>query len=270
MPMFTVDDRCIKCGLCATLCPAKIIHFEKGETPFVPEEREKACIRCGQCVSFCPKSCCYLSFQDQRTAVDNSLMPDTAGAETFLRSRRSIRRYQEEPVDDETIRRIIETARYAPSASNSQPVRWIVLPTRKKVLEIGEHIIAFFRSAAAENPDDKNARMYAGLAKAWENGEDIVFRGAPQLVVAVVDQSHYFPEDAAFALTYFELAAHANGVGCCWGGFFTMAARKSADVQEALGVSKNEFIAGAQMFGYPAHGPSHLLPPRKKTDITWF
>lgn len=65
----------------------------------------------------------------------------------------------------------------------------------------------------------------------------MIFRGAPQLVVAVVPKSHSLPEDGAIALTYLELAAHAHEVACCWAGFFTMAARNNAALQTELGVA---------------------------------
>lgn len=265
--MFTVTDDCIRCGLCGKLCPARIIRFDDMGIPHVRQEDESRCIRCGQCVSFCPKSCCYLDYQEERIPVDPASMPDASTAELFLRSRRSVRAYKPEPVPEETVRRIIETARYAPSATNSQPVRWVISPTAEKTREIGNLMADYFRAETEQNIPYAN--LYGALASAWDAGKDVFFRTAPNLAIAIVNRSHPFSEDAAIALTYFELAAYANGIGCCWGGFLTIAARNSAAVQQAIGAKPDEFIVGAQMFGTPTISQPRLLPPRKHPDISW-
>ncbi|GHV45158.1 nitroreductase [Synergistales bacterium] len=264
MSMFTVNKNCVKCGLCSNICIMGIIKIGPDGVPYSDGAREAECIKCGQCVSFCPNSCCYLDFQEDRVVVDNSILPEALVAETFLRSRRSIRRYKEEPVDANLVTRILETVRYSPSASNGQPVRWVVSMTRERTLKIGDLVADAFRKTTSATI---NTQMYAFVVSKWDKGHDVIFRGAPQLAVAIVKKSHRFPEDAAIALTYFELAAHANGVGCCWGGIFTMAARNSPAVRESLGVEEDEYVVGAQMFGYPDINSAHLLPPRKKTAV---
>ncbi len=88
------------------------------------------------------------------------------------------------------------------------------------------------------------------IAKA-KAGEDALLRDAPHVVVAVVPKDHMWPEDASIALTYFELAAHALGVGACWGGFLTAAIRNFEGLRDYLGIGCDEHVCGAQMFGYP-------------------
>ncbi len=270
MTMFSVDDNCRKCGLCAELCLARIIRFEKGEQPFVPPEAEKDCLTCGQCVSFCPKRACYLDFQpkEDRRPIKSKLLPETEVAETFLRSRRSVRRFKKEAVEESMVRRILETTRYAPSASNRQPVRWIVTRDRAKTLELAAMVAEHFQAAIKARPDDENMIRVAAALAPWQEGRDVIFRGAPLLAVALVDRGCPFPEDASLALTYFELAAHANGVGCCWAGFFTMAARQNEAIRKAIGIEEHELVCGAQMFGYPKGLRARLLPPRKKINLS--
>ena len=275
MPMFTVDERCIRCGLCAELCVSHIIRLDNANIPAVPEKMESMCIRCGQCVSFCPQSCCHLAFESEadRGPLDISLMPSAEAAEVLLRSRRSVRRYRETPVDAPTVRRIIETARYAPSAANSQPVRWTVTTTRERTREVARLVVDHFRTEREANPDSPHAQKLSFVISAWDAGDDIIFRTAPQIAVAIIGRDYfenYFREDAAMALTYFELAAYANGLGCCWAGFFTIAARASERVARAVGAKEGEMVAGAQMFGYPQDlGTPRILPPRKPADIDW-
>ena len=271
MAMFRVDDRCLKCGLCAELCAARIIEFEKGRTPEVPAAAEDRCIRCGQCVSFCPALACSLAFQpeEDRRPVDRNLMPSAEEGETLLRSRRSVRRYRTEPLAEALILRILETARYAPTASNRQPVRWIVATGREMTLAVAALVIKDI-AGEIESSADPSGHPLGPVLEAGRGGQDVIMRGAPHLAVAVVPADHFFPEDAALALTYFELAAHANSVGCCWAGYFTRAARRSRELRKFLGVGEGETVVGGQMFGFPdGLGLCRLLPPRKKTDVAW-
>ena len=287
MSLYNVDrERCIRCGICVRLCPSKIIEADGEKHPFVAAEKEKRCIRCGQCVAFCPSSCNSLSFpsdsslqsEEVRPAVDASLFPSAESAETLLRSRRSIRDFKKEGVPHDILKRLFETVRYAPTASNRQAVRWIVLETREKTEDLERRIIDFFRTSLAQlssdlaqpPSDDGKTAMLRFILGRWDAGDRIIFRGAPQLAVAVVSAKEGMQEDGAIALTYLELAAHALGVGCCWGGFFTHAFRSSPDLRAFLGIAKGEHVAGAQMIGYPVLGLSKRLPPRKPLNLTWF
>ncbi len=84
-----------------------------------------------------------------------------------------------------------------------------------------------------------------------------------------VPKDHMWPEDASIALTYFELAAHALGVGACWGGFLTAAIRNFEGLRDYLGIGCDEHVCGAQMFGYPLLRPARQYPTRKPLDISW-
>lgn len=67
------------------------------------------------------------------TVTDKALQPDHVGLQSYLnhvQKRRSIRKLTHGPVSDETIRSILEAARWSPSANNSQPTRIVVLKER--------------------------------------------------------------------------------------------------------------------------------------------
>ena len=268
--MFSINDDCIKCGLCAELCVARIIKMGDDSFPAVPEALEARCIRCGQCVCFCPTGAAHLSFQPEaeRTPVRPDDLPKAEAGEFFIRSRRSIRRFEETPLDDDLVMRILESTRFAPSASNSQLVRWIVIRQRQTLLELGLMTAEYFKNSP--DGDEIRQQHLAAVAAAQEKGHDVIFRGAPQLAIAVVPRDYSFREDAAIALTYFALAAHASGVDCCWAGYFTSAVRESESLQTALKVKPDELVVGAQMFGHPRSPKlGKILPPRKKIDLTW-
>ncbi len=64
----------------------------------------------------------------------------------FLRSRRSVRRFTQDEVPDEVIRRIVETACYAPSAHNRQPWRFCVLKQAGAKARLAEAMAVEFRN----------------------------------------------------------------------------------------------------------------------------
>jgi len=49
-----VKDKCIYCGLCQAVCPAKVIEVKKQEKELTFNEKD--CIYCGKCVKVCPTS----------------------------------------------------------------------------------------------------------------------------------------------------------------------------------------------------------------------
>ena len=61
-------------------------------------------------------------------------------AEAFIRQRRSIRRFEQKPVARETIQRLIEIARHAPSGHNRQPVQWLVIERRAEVERLADRV----------------------------------------------------------------------------------------------------------------------------------
>ena len=62
-----------------------------------------------------------------------------------IRERRSIRLYQNKPVEDEKIRQLIEAARLAPSAKNRQPWRFIIETDDDRKKQVSDIMKAFFK-----------------------------------------------------------------------------------------------------------------------------
>ena len=90
---------------------------------------------------------------------------------------------------------------------------------------------------------EKDALHYKLLVRAYKNGNDVIARGAPHIIISVLpDEYAWKAEDGNTALAYFELSAHAHNVGCVWAGYFTSAARKCKPLRDALGIKDDEYI----------------------------
>ena len=115
-------------------CPGLLIQVPEGGFPEIKAGMDEACVECGHCVAVCPHG----ALSHKKIRIENSpeileeLKISMRQAEQFLRSRRSIRVYQAKPVEQTTIRRLIEVARCAPTAGNSQLVEWLVLTDRSQ------------------------------------------------------------------------------------------------------------------------------------------
>ena len=116
---------------------------------------------------------------------------------------------------------------------------------------------------------EKDALHYKLLVRAYKNGNDVIARGAPHIIISVLpDEYAWKAEDGNTALTYFELSAHAHNIGCVWAGYFTSVARVYKPLRDALGVQDNEYITGAQIFGNPVY-KTRQITSKKPNNITY-
>jgi nitroreductase/NAD-dependent dihydropyrimidine dehydrogenase PreA subunit len=265
-PALIVDpSKCTKCGLCVKLCPASLLMFGDSGFPEMDAHRAPQCLECGHCAIFCPTKANSLTFlKDEELVPCSSLKtPSQEEGLNLLRTRRSIRRYKKETVPRETLDEIFSAVRMAPTACNYQKVRWVLSDDPKKTDEIRNLVLCWLRGEIFKDPVSELALAGAQMIARARQGEDLVLRGAPQVILAVLPKDYEWQEDGAIALTYFELAAQACGVGACWGGFLTMAVRNFPELREFLGIKEDERVCGAQMFGWPAARPVRLFPHRK-------
>jgi nitroreductase len=74
--------------------------------------------------------------------------------------------------------------------------------------------------------------------------------------------------DAIIALTHFDIAAPAFGIGTCWAGFVAAASREFSPLREVLALPEGRVPAYAMMFGYPQYRV-YGIPRRKPLQVTW-
>ncbi len=193
----------------------------------------------------------------------------------FLRSRRSVRRFAPGPVPEAVLRRVLDTARWAPSAHNRQPWRWVVLArpeTRRALADaMGQ---AFRRDLEADGlpPAEIDARVERSRRRLLE---------APAALILAVDLSvgDAYPDparqqaertmlvqSAALGGLQLLLAAHAEGLAGVWtcGPLFVPDL-----VRRVLGLPQTWEPQALFVLGYPAQEPAP--PPRRALDevVVW-
>ncbi|MDM8550317.1 nitroreductase family protein [Desulfobacterales bacterium HSG2] len=273
MSLFTVDqEKCKHDGICVDECPLGIIKLEDKESVPVPiESAEDLCINCGHCVAVCPDGA--LSHKnmtpEQCPPVRKELLLNAEQAEHFLRARRSVRVYKDKPVDRETITKLIDIARFAPSGHNRQPVKWLVIYDSDEVQRLAGLVVDWMRYMLKEQPEMAAALNMDRVVKSWESGIDGICRSAPHVIVAhAPEENPTAPTSGTIALTYLELAAQPLGLGACWAGFFNAGATMWPPMQKALNLPQGHISLGAMMVGYPKY-KYHRLPLRNEAEIAW-
>jgi nitroreductase/NAD-dependent dihydropyrimidine dehydrogenase PreA subunit len=272
MNFIEVDQQtCNKDGTCSAVCPAKLINFSKGEYPTPIAEAEALCIRCGHCVAVCPTSSLLHSKMPLADCpkVQPELFLSAEQSEQFLRNRRSIRNYRDKTVPRETLQKLIEVARYAPTGHNTQSVEWLVLSGRDELNNLSRIVGQWMRWMLANMKEFALSFHMDKALERLEEGEDVVLRGAPVLVVAhAPKEDHMAQSSCTIALTYLDLAATGMELGGCWAGYFNAAVSTFPPMQQALGLPEGHQCCGAMMIGYPMFR-YHRMPARKAPPITW-
>lgn len=272
MKLFEVVHKtCNQDGICAAVCPAGIIDFQKGGYPTPHPAAEAVCIRCGHCVAVCPTG--SFSHRDMPVAecppVRKGLHLSAEQCEHFLRSRRSVRVYKKKPVPRDDLARLIEIARYAPSGHNSQCAEWLVLSSGDELRKLAGIVIDWMRWMIGNMPELASSMHMDRVVNRWEDGKDIILRDAPVVIVAHAEkENRTAPSTCTIALTYLELAATGMGLGCCWAGYFNAAAVTFPPMTAALSLPQGHQCFGAMMVGYPKF-KYHRLPARRKPVVTW-
>ncbi len=272
MELLTVDQTsCKQDGLCAAVCPMGLIDFNRGSFPQAIDGADELCVRCGHCLAVCPSG--SLNHRDMDVAgcrlIRNDLQLSAGQCEQFLKGRRSIRAYKDRQVSRETMEKVLDMARYAPSGHNSQGVKWLVIGRRQELRELSALVVEWMRLMLENSPDFAHSLHLDRTVTRWEKGEDVILRGAPSVVVAHAPKDDRMaPVSCTIGLTYLELAATGLGLGCCWAGYFNAAASTFAGMQEALALPEGHRSFGAMMIGYPKFQYMRL-PERRQPEVSW-
>jgi nitroreductase len=154
-----------------------------------------------------------------------------------IKTRKSVRAYLDRPVEDDKLNAVLEAARLAPSASNRQEWRFVIVrepETRKKL-----------------------AAVAGGQAFVGE---------APLLIVACAETDGHvmrcgqpcYPIDVAIALDHMSLAAVELGLGSCWIGLFD-----EKKVREILQIPDEIRVVELMPLGYPSDPAAINIGDRK-------
>ena len=250
-------DKCIKCGICVNLCPASVLSMTDNG-PAGTEKSERFCIGCGHCVASCPQEALdndKAPLSGQKPLIQYPVL-DAETAETFLRSRRSIRRFKKREVSREDMRKLLNVARCAPSASNSQGISYIVVDSEEIRRKLTALTIDWMDQKVQEGDAYARSYGYGLFVKLYrKTGKDLILRDAPSIVVAYAPNDFSMRRDSScMAMAYMELYATAMGLGSCWMGYMENCARDGYQpLLDLLGIPQDMVVTAVVGVGYPTY-----------------
>lgn len=253
MDLITVDkEKCLRCGICVEACPACILNLgaDGPECHF-----DRGCMSCGHCVAICPVGALdnkYTPREEQRPVTKPMLSQEEAYE--FLRMRRSVRCFKPMPPTEEDLLKLLEIARYAPTAGNTQGMYYVVVRDKEKIKAITEAVAVWMEDEVARKTENK--RYFTTVLRAYrERGQDIIARNTPCLVFACARRLNISGvSNAEQSWAYAELYAPAIGLGTTIAGFIQ--ACGIADYKpliDILEIPAKQKIVGALMVGYPKY-----------------
>ncbi|TXT65567.1 MAG: putative NAD(P)H nitroreductase YodC [Promethearchaeota archaeon] len=152
----------------------------------------------------------------------------------FIKDRRTIRCFKDEMIPEEEIEMILEAGQWAPSASNRQAWKFIVIKNKEMIEELSK--IAIYGKFVREAP----------------------------VAIAIVGEVHENPnwyiQDTTLASMNMMLEAWSLGIGTCWLG--SMDREKAKQI---IGIEKDNFLLTILPFGY-LRRDEPKPPPRKDLD----
>jgi len=253
---FRVDEElCTRCGLCVSDCPSKIISLEGDVVPGIREEREGACIHCQHCLAICPEGAVTIDGFDPAESLPlaETTFPSLDQMDVFVRGRRSVRQYRDENVDPTLIRRLLDALVHAPTGVNHRSLTFTVIQDKAVLATLRVKVMEALSKALETNRVPGNAAYLAQMIAAWrDEGRDVIFRGAPHLLLISAPPDTPTPQqDVPLTLAYFELLAQSAGLGTVWLGLLKRAFEIIPDLKRLLDLPQDH-IYYPMLFGYPA------------------
>lgn len=181
-----------------------------------------------------------------------------------IKKRRSIRKFRQDMVPNEMIMHILQAARLAPSGSNLQPARFIVVKStegKEKLKEctplpfVHNAPVTIICLADTGAFNGREIRMYelreagafidtpldgAGFAEAMKN----------RAVMSEADAASYLKFNTAIAIDHMTLRAVDLGLGSCWIGMFDQ-----KKVRETFGIDSRYLVTALIPVGFPDQDP---------------
>jgi len=158
-----------------------------------------------------------------------------------VKTRRSIRKYSDKPVEKNKLLKVLEAARLSPSANNNQPSHFIVVSDNATLKSL---LPAYTREWFVKAPVVIVACSYPD--KAWSR----------------MDGESFWKVDSAIAVENMVLVAHEAGLGTCW-----VAAFDEKKVKEVLDIPKEVRLIAMLPLGYPAEQKGEVTDRKSLDEI---
>ncbi len=145
-----------------------------------------------------------------------------------IQTRRSIRRFKPEPLQEEHLKKILEAAQQAPSAGNKQPWHFIVV----------------------RDPDTKARLGEIARNQTWISNAGVIIVALAMDKKSPLVYEKWAERDVMIAVEHMVLSAWSMGYGTCWIGAFT-----EEDIKDLLDIPQEMTVINLLPIGVPDVNP---------------
>lgn len=252
--MIKIDStKCVACGACVNDCIVKVLKQTASRTvPYVPEGDEKYCINCQHCLAVCPKGAVVCNDVAPEECAEIGRKPSDEEMMNLIRSRRSIRRYKNENLDAETLDKLKNSLAWSPTGCNDHKLFFTLIDDKNEMTSFKNEmskVLRFLIKSGIMRLIYPNYKRYLGDIF---NGEDVVFRDAPHMIVACTPVKAPCKEaDPWIALTSFDFYAQTLNIGTCYCGFAVYAFKWIPKLKKRLKMPSGYKVGAVMLFGKP-------------------
>lgn len=226
-----------------------------------------------------------------REQVIEQLKTGWTQTEEVILKRRSVRMYKKEQVPEFMIKRILEAGRFAPSAGNGQPWKFVVLREPEMIKGMTETVVKIcklFKSLIDYRIPGKRWRLPIAKFNIMLKPADLhpmpfsaitliadgklgLFHGAPTVIMIFKDvRGISNPDlDCGIAGQNMVLAAHSMGLGTCWVSFAKLAFQYTGKWKKRLGINYPYKFITSLSVGWPAGEPDGIVA-RPTHEVDWY
>jgi nitroreductase/NAD-dependent dihydropyrimidine dehydrogenase PreA subunit len=322
------EEKCNGCGRCVEACPVQLLMVDGKKARSNERYDVFRCLTCQNCMAVCPEGAVSIEgdyrvpegfwknahlFSGGKTAPAPLGKSDGGGFEAYqgeltetervIYQRRSNRLYKKKQVDPQLVERILEAGRFAPSAGNNQPWKFIVIQNQELLHELNQQCkktLLFFSKLCMprawlekKTPGDKTARLerwqkallwvlvrfaggdadqraHGGVNAVTSDPEFHTFFKAPTVILLLADKRAIGGTklDMGICAQNMVLAAHSLGLGTCYVDLITKTIVHNRKLREKLGIAHPFEIVTALAIGHPK-GKIDGIVEREKPRIEW-
>ncbi|MBI5589946.1 MAG: nitroreductase family protein [Deltaproteobacteria bacterium] len=211
--------------------------------------------------------------------------------EEVILKRRSVRMYKKEQVPEFMVKRILEAGRFAPSAGNGQPWKFVVLREPEIIQGVTEttiQICKIFKSLIDYRIPGKRWRLPIAKLNILFKPADLhpmpfgavtliadrklgLYHGAPTVIMIFKDvRGISNPDlDCGIAGQNMVLTAHSMGLGTCWVSFAKLAFQYTGKWKKRLGIQYPYKFTTSLAIGWPVGEPDAMIS-RPTHEVDWY
>jgi nitroreductase/NAD-dependent dihydropyrimidine dehydrogenase PreA subunit len=322
------EEKCSGCGRCVRACPVQLLLVDEKTARSNERYDVFRCLTCQNCEVVCPEDAVTMEgdyrvprgfWKNEHVFSGEKTLPAPLGesrgkdfedykdelteAERVIYQRRSNRLYRKKQLPRELVERVIEAGRFAPSAGNNQPWKFIVIRNPEVLEEINrkcKKVLRFFSKLCMphawldkKTPGDKTARLVAwqkiliwslvrfvggdadqrahgGLNAVTSDPDYHTFFKAPTLILLLADRRAIGGTDLDIGICgqNMVLAAHSLGLGTCYVDLITKTLQNGRKLRRKLGITHPFEIVTCLAIGYPL-GKIDGIVSREQPRIDW-